>query len=228
MARQPISSKYPKTGFVVGDGAGSLKARPKAASLIAQCLAEWSEAEFQIGRLLATMLKADSEPTIALYFTLNNEKAKRDALVAIADYTMQPRAKQVFDLIVRARDSVAKQRADLAHGLYCLIDDEPNGIGWMSTKHRIKNWSDVKQQITSNGCGDYGSVGQFISVYEIQDLENLLNEINEVKYTIIQFNLYLEPGTGHYLDSEALDQLLKSPLALRFQNHTDTRQKSCP
>jgi hypothetical protein len=96
MARRPVATKHPKSGLVVGHGASNLRLRPRAAALIAECLAGWSEVEFQIGRLLATMLQANSEPTIALYFTLANERAKREALAAIADY-FAPKDRDLFE-----------------------------------------------------------------------------------------------------------------------------------
>jgi hypothetical protein len=130
VARQPLMSKYPEgSAFSIGHGHDVLAARPKAASLISQCLAAWSEVEFQTGVLLATMLRANSEPVIALYFTLVNERAKREALLAIAEYCLEDRERELFSLIVKAKGSISKQRADLAHGLFCLISEEKDGIG---------------------------------------------------------------------------------------------------
>jgi hypothetical protein len=227
MARQPLATKHPKSGFAVGHGASNLRKRPMAAALIAECLAGWSEVEFQIGRLLATMLHANSEPTIALYFTLANERAKREALAAIADYCLTPKDRELFDLIAKAKDSLSKQRSDLAHGLFCLVDDEPEGIGWISTKDRIKYLSDVNLNIKERGMMTNAFfMRKLVSVYGIKDLETLLNDIDVLQYLIINFNLYVSPGTDHHLDAELFDQLWNSPLVLKFRSQTD--QKSAP
>ncbi|MGI8569815.1 MAG: hypothetical protein ACR2KT_12485 [Methylocella sp.] len=66
--------------------AGVLESRPKAAALIAECIADWTEVELQIARLLAAMLQANVQPAIALYLSLANERAKREALNSIADF----------------------------------------------------------------------------------------------------------------------------------------------
>lgn len=220
MARQPVATKHPKSGLVVGHGASNLRLRPRAAALIAQCIAGWSEVEFQIGRLLATMLHANSEPAIALYFTLVNERAKREALAAIADYCLAPKDRELFDLIAEAKDSISKQRSDLAHGLFCLVDDEPEGIGWISTKERIK-------QLSKSGVNPV-AIRKLVSVYGIIDLETLLNEIDALQFIIINFNLYVRPGTGHHLDAQLFDQLWNSPLVLKFRSQTDANPKSAP
>jgi hypothetical protein len=83
MARQPINSRLPSTGFALGPG--TLAERPRAAAIIAQCITEWTEVELQTARLLAAMLNADSQPAIALYLSLANARAKREALDAIAN-----------------------------------------------------------------------------------------------------------------------------------------------
>ena len=224
MARQPIARKYPKSVLTVGHGADNLRARPKAAALIAECLATWNEAEFQIGRLLATMLHADSEPTIALYFTLANERAKREALAAIAEYCLEPKERELFDMIARVKDSLAKQRADLAHGLYCLVNDEPDGIGWISTTDRIKYLSNIRstENITHSDLVNH------LSVYSIADLETIRNDFNELQYLFIHFKLYVAPGTGHYRDAGLFDQLWNSPLVRQFQSQIDANPKSDP
>lgn len=228
MARQPVATKHPKSGFAVGNGATNLRLRPRAAALIAECLAGWSEVEFQVGRLLATMLHANSEPTIALYFTLANERAKREALAAIADYCLEPKDRELFDLIAKAKESLSKQRSDLAHGLFCLVLDEPEGIGWISTKERIKHLSDANLKIKESGIIDPDTIRQLVSVYGIKDLETLLNEIDALQYLIINFKLYVAPGTGHHLDAELFDQLWNSPLVLKFRSQTDANPKSDP
>ena len=86
MPRQPLLTRYPNAGIAFG--AEFLAERPKAAALIAECITGWTEVELQVARLLAQMLKANTEPTIALYLSLANERAKREALNSIADYVL--------------------------------------------------------------------------------------------------------------------------------------------
>jgi len=228
MARQPVSKKHPETGLAVGHGHENLRLRPKAASLIAECIAAWSEVEFHMGRLLATMLHADSEPTIALYFTLANERAKREAMFAIGEFTLSAKDRDLFQLIMKAKESASKHRTALAHGLYCLVADEPDGIGWISTKDRIKHWSEAHNAEKTLGYANHSSVREFIGVYTLDDLTAILDEIIAVSYVIIHLNLYLSPDTGHYLDEELYLQLSNSPLVTKFQSQIDGNRKNDP
>ncbi len=57
MGRQPLG-KRAASGYSLGGD--SLAQRPKAAALIAQCTAFWTELEFQVARLLAAMLHANT------------------------------------------------------------------------------------------------------------------------------------------------------------------------
>jgi hypothetical protein len=212
MARQPLSSKYPKgSGFTIGHGHDTLAARPQAASLVSQCIAAWSEVEFQTGVLLATLLHANSEPVIALYFSLINERAKREAMLAIAEYCLVEQDKELFSLVVKAKESISKQRADLAHGLFCLIDKESSGIGWISMSDRTKYASTI-----GGGDADYSVLKNLIHIYTIPDLVSVLKETSDLQYLIINLRIYLDRETGHHKDPELFQKLWQSPLVQQF------------
>jgi hypothetical protein len=137
MARQPINSRLPSTGIALGPGA--LAERPRAAAIIAQCITEWTEVELQTARLLAAMLNADSQPAIALYLSLANARAKREALDAIANMVFSGDYLLLYKAVIKAKLSVEKQRTDLAHGLFGIPSDDNEGVIWISTQDRIKH-----------------------------------------------------------------------------------------
>lgn len=148
MARQPLNSRLPSTGFSLGSG--FLAERPKAASIIALCIAEWTEVELQTARLLAAMLNASSQPATALYLSLSNARAKRDALDAIANMIFSEDHLKLYDAVMRAKVSIEKQRVDLAHGLFGIPSDDEEGVIWISTADRIKHMLEIDETIINH------------------------------------------------------------------------------
>src|ERR1700722_10175401 len=135
--RQPFSTKFP--GARVELGPHHLASRPLASSLIAQCIAWWTEVELSTAVLLARMLKANTEPVVALYFSLTNERAKREAMTSIAESTFNAEDMRLFSAIILLKKSLEGQRNDLAHGLFGITDRDDEGVAWISTKDRIKH-----------------------------------------------------------------------------------------
>lgn len=225
MARQPISTRHPNTGLSLGPG--FLESRPQAALIIAECITVWTDVEIQIARLLAAMLHANSEPAIALYLSLANERAKRDALAAIADYVFSEADRTLFDSIMKAKDSLAKERNDLAHGLFGILSDEPNGVAWISTKDRIKHMILVDAAKIKPNPIDHellSSIKNYILVYSIDDLKTILADIYSLHGIMHKFVGYIAimPNSTLY------QQLLIEPLVQKFLSQKDASPKNDP
>ena len=82
MPRQPLTKRYPQIKPTFGPG--FLEDRPKAAALVARCIALWTEVEREEARLLATMLRANTEPAIAMFLALRSSRVQFDVLEAVA------------------------------------------------------------------------------------------------------------------------------------------------
>ena len=230
MPRQPFSTKFP--GVRVAIGPQYLKSRPHAASIIAQCVCGWTEVELQTALLLARMLKANSKPVVAMYFTLANERAKREAMMAIAEFVFNEDDKRLFNATMLLKKSIEKQRNDLAHGLFGITDKDPEGIAWISTKDRIQHliWTDS----LINPPGSLVRDGQQIaatkaaSFYTIADLESLLEEIASLHTIISLFSYYINQKTPESLKVSLRQQLLNEPLVQRFLSPPSTHSENDP
>ena len=78
----------------------------------------------------------------------------------------------------------------MAHGLIGVVSDEPEGIGWISTKDRIKNIIHIERN-KPNSLADYQQLKEFIFVYTIPDLERILDDISAIHRHVYQFVGYL-------------------------------------
>jgi len=217
MARQPINSRFsePSLGF----GPGFLAQRPKAAALIAQCITTWTEVELQTARLLAAMWNANSEPVVALYLSLANARAKREALDAIASFVFSGEQTTLYEAVMRAKQSIEKQRVDLAHGLFGIVSEDPEGVVMISTTNRLKHMLDIDIKRTSIGvtADDFHTIRDLTFHYTINDLETILCETQHIHNIIMRFSGYAVMVINRLNGAELLFQtLLNEPLVQRF------------
>ena len=89
---------------------------------------------------------------------------------AIAEYVLDDLDRYLFDAIFKAKSSASAQRNDLAHGLFCVVFGEPDGIGWVSTKDRIQF---ALKLDAAHGRGeglDFEAIKKRVFVYKLPDL----------------------------------------------------------
>ena len=126
--RQPFLPKYANAKVTFGMGA--LEQRPEAAIIIARCIAYWTVVETSAAGLLATMLKANTEPAVAVYLSLQNNRAKRDVMFAAAEASLNPGDLRLFEALMSYKQAVEKERNSLAHGIFGLSYTIKEGVVW--------------------------------------------------------------------------------------------------
>ena len=96
MHRQPLIRKYPDAGFQLGSD--SLEQRPHAAARIAQCIALWSDVDFQTARLFAALMGATNDHTVSVFLALRSARVQKQILHAAAKSTLTtPRDVELFN-----------------------------------------------------------------------------------------------------------------------------------
>ena len=188
MPRQPVYKRYPKVKPSF-DGK-SLEDRPEAAGLIAQCIALWTDAESGLARLLATMLKVNAEPAIALFLTLQSGRLQFEALNAVAGVVLTETDHELFSAMMNFRKSVEKERNHLAHGRYGISPQIKEGVMWIDPVHAVQHTVrvDAADVVTDEA---YEWVRHRAFVYELGDLETIIKNIELVISIIGQFIAYL-------------------------------------
>jgi hypothetical protein len=156
----------------------------------------WSYVDWQMAVLLAALMKANSEASIAIFLTLRNARAQREVLAAAADMTLTGSNREIFDAIMLLYGGLQSQRADIAHGIFGII---PNGnedeIPWIETKNLSKEWIDrvhkPKPEIPSNKQDEKIALKRNSSVYTLSDLERLESDIMELWGIAFAYTSYL-------------------------------------
>lgn len=226
MARQPLKKRLPETGLWIG--AGLLSQRPKAAAVIAEIIALWTEVELQSARLLAAMIGGHTEPGAALYLSLANARAKREAMDSIADFVFTGQSRDIYNAIMKAKFSLEKERVDLAHGLFGIATSDPEGILFISTSDRIKHILDVdkKQENNTFKIDDELKIKEFVYHYKIEDLKKILSDIDQLHRTIMTFIPYARSVISNYESVELRQRLLNEPLVQKSLSQTIANRKN--
>jgi hypothetical protein len=187
MPRQPLTKKYPNVRPTFGPG--FLEDRPKAAALVARCIALWTEVEREEARLLATMLRANTEPAIALFLTLQSSRIQLAVLEAVAGVVLNEADYDLFSALMKYRESVEKERNALAHGCFGGSPEITEGVAWIDPRHLTQHTI----RVNATGVTDESMawVRSKTFVYELGDFETIARDIEKLHNQLMFFIGYL-------------------------------------
>jgi len=199
MPRQPLTKKYPNVRPTFGPG--FLEDRPKAAALVARCIALWTEVENEEARLLATMLRANTEPAIALFLALQSSRTQSAVLEAVADVVLNDPDHMLFEALMKYRESVEKERNSLAHGSFGGSLEITEGVIWIDPRHLTQHTI----RSTASGVSEEGLawLRSKTFVYELGDFETIARDIENLHNQLMFFIGYL---VSRHLDPPATDE----------------------
>jgi hypothetical protein len=197
MPRQPLN--YVRRNAKYRVPANALIERPELAGIIGECIAFWSQVEAYLAILLGAIMKAQTGITAAVFLSIRNSRAQREALNAAAQVGLRDRELEMFSAISIVYQSLDSQRTDLAHGIFALSEDLPNDLLWMDSKDytrlHIENWAEVAKRPTLAGIlshpGNDDEMRKCFFVYRKTDLESLRDEIKEFWRAVFLFTLCL-------------------------------------
>ena len=110
MPRQPFLPSHSKADLVYG--IGHIANKPKIAEALGRCIMSWSYVDWQMANLLAALMKANSEASVAIFLTLRNARAQRDVLIAAAETTLTGSDREIFEALMSIYGGLQSQRAD--------------------------------------------------------------------------------------------------------------------
>lgn len=185
--RTPLLPKYRKAKVTFGIGA--LEQRPEAALGIAKCIAYWTYVESANARLLARLIGANTETTVAVYLSFKNTVTKNEAMQAAAELQLSADDMLLFRALMAYKNSVEKERNALAHGIFGVSNSVKDGVIWANpttqTNHQaMVEVRGVTEEITAK-------LYQSCFVYLVGDLETLALEIEDLERQISSFVGYL-------------------------------------
>lgn len=187
MPRQPISRKYPnaKPSF----GPGFLEDRPKAAALVARCIALWTEVEVQKAQLLAMLLQANTEPAVALFLAIHNSRIQNAVLDAVATVVLTDEDYKLYSALMQYSASVEKERNALAHGNFGGSDKIKDGIAWINPLDYVRHGAEIK--LTGVTEESMAALRDKVYVYELADLEKIAQDTEHLHTHLGFFTGYM-------------------------------------
>lgn len=114
--RQKLSNRYPKAKATFG--IRFVEDRPECAAIIARCSAIWSYIESETALLLATILKINTEPALAMFLAMQNSRTQIDVLSAAAETVLSRDDFKLFKSIMNVRKGMETERNHLIHGVF--------------------------------------------------------------------------------------------------------------
>jgi len=221
MPRKPYPRSYPAPIY----GIAHPERMTRMAEGVGRCIMMFSYVDWIMALVLAAVMKAESEASVAIFLTLRNARAQRDLLIAAAEMTLFDEDKEAFDALVKVYASLQAQRADVAHGVFGLAPETEDEAAWIETKDLSKHWLDVFHR-PGTPLGDIGlrrdekerreqeRLVERSSVYRVTDLAQLERDIKELWEAGFHFYAYLRYSPGAFSD-ESFQKLCDVPLIAR-------------
>jgi len=171
-ARQKLSNRYPKAKATFG--LRFIEDRPECAVIFARCVVNWSYIENQTALLLATILKINTEPALAMFLAMQSSRTQIDVLTAAAQTALSPDDFTLFQAIMNIRRTMEGARNHLVHGIIGGSLLVKNGILWTDqkdyTRHTATVWGTDYEQMKTK-------YAQEVFVYEAEDLETVAQDL---------------------------------------------------
>jgi len=123
---QPLSRVNPKASVTWG-ALDVMTGRPKVATKVAECIAEWADLETLLGLALAFLLDTDSKAALAIYSSIESSSAQRRMILAAAKTKLDAERFDVLTILMSAVITpVVKERNRLAHWCWAFSPEIPD------------------------------------------------------------------------------------------------------
>jgi hypothetical protein len=192
MARQPFLPTY--QGKPAAIGASVIEEVPRLAELVGRIAINWSGVEVQLSLALGSMLGVENAAAVAVFLSLRNHRAQRDALRAAADKSLSEGDAEIFEALLARHAELDKQRNDVVHCVWGKSEATPDGILWSSqqdhanmliTAYHLEQTGQLTYETTTH------NMTKDLFVIRYADLEELNKTIIALDHSIMNFHAYL-------------------------------------
>lgn len=211
MARQPFLPTY--KNVPVSIGSRLIEQIPRLAELVGRIAINWSGVDVQLAVALGSLLGVENASAVAVFVSLRNHRAQRDAIRAAADQTLAGEIREIFDAIMAWHEELDGQRNSFIHCIWGRCENTPDGIVWSSVQaHANMLISDYHMESTGQLTHDRRNenMTKDLFVVRLNDLEELNSSIIALEHAIGAFHAHLR-YKGLSAGDHALVELQKNP-----------------
>jgi hypothetical protein len=179
MRRQPFLPQFKGQSYALGPN--EINERPDFISAIGKCLTLWPFVEHQMALLLAYLMKADNNATVAVFSALRTRRSQRDALNA-AQTSLDPPMLRLFEAILSVIQSAGDDRADVAHSNHL------DKVIWIESKfHSPWNALVINRQDWGRFAWNREELESHMFLVTVADIEDVHAKIDEAWKLIFGF-----------------------------------------
>lgn len=205
--RQPFLPRYKSS--LITFGPLMIERRPAAGSIISRVMAGWTFCELEAARILALILQADTDASVAVYLTLQNARARQDVMFAAAEASLGEGDLKLMKALLALKSTVEKDRNALAHGVFGICEKIQQGLVWCETSAFIKFQREAALKGATPEIRE--RLYRKCAVFDLPDLERIAQEIEFIHVQLTFFCGYLQIPNGHPFRVERFAQLCSEP-----------------
>jgi hypothetical protein len=220
MRRQPFLPTHDGSPFQVG--ASLIERIPRLAEVVGRIAINWSGVEVQLSLVLGSMPGVENAAAVAVFLSLRNHRAQRDALRAAADKTLTDEDPEILEAILARHEELDGQRNNVVHGIWGLSEATPDGIIWSSQQsHANMLITDYHMSTTGQLTNDSreANMTKDLFVVRLDDLDALNRDIMALDRSVGSFHTYLryrsDPAGRHAYQELASDPAIQAKRPLK-------------
>lgn len=223
--RQPMLSRYRDAHLT--SGTRFIEDRPDCAVIIARCIATWSYIESALALLLASLLKINTAPAVAMFLAIQNSRTQADVLQAVAQTVLEQNDLQLFSALMNIKSSLEKERNDLVHGQFGGSVEVERGLLWVAPRHAATHSTkglagspDLQESLDAVRTNTF--------VYEPEDLETIAQSMEWLHEHIGFVRGYLASPAGTWRSERYRELCGETRFARELSRMRDGQKKARP
>jgi hypothetical protein len=211
VARQPLPKKYLNRARSIANPTGWTA--PKLKELIGACAAASAHVEMQFSLLMGSMLGIENAASVAVFCSIRNSRARREALEAAARHVLDGNTEPLFKAIMKEYSEVDSFRNDIVHGIWGQVEGVDDAVIWLSTENYAVWLINAyhEQKAPKEPPGEKWL--RYCHLWKLSEIGDVVRRLNGLQDAIGNLHGYLR-----YRDQpagkNALDRLQKAPFIL--------------
>lgn len=221
---QPLSKVLPDPGPIMFGDDETLIREPKIATLIAECIAKWSDIESVLGFLLGLLSDADPKSALAMYASVENRAAQLRMLDAAAKLKLSGDHYLVFKgLMIKIIKPLMRERDKLAHWCWGYLPERPGLLLLMQPDEKI-----AMHLLHYEMQTDVDFEKSKIFVIRDKDAERALGRMADATAHLATFLNTVTKKTNEPMRQLSLEKLYREPLIREFVDRHKASQEKPP